>query len=113
MRSLLVAGLLLALAPPAHAQLSAALGKPLPSADLADGTIVIRVIAGDVTQPVVGVTVTLVVDGTPRYAATTTAGRAEFAGVHAGAKVMARYDKVASEEFVVPDQGGVRVLLST
>lgn len=112
MRSLLVAGLLL-FAAPAYAQIAAALGKPLPSADLADGTIAVRVIDGDVTQPVVGVRITLVVDGKPRYATTTTAGRAEFTGVPAGAKVKASYDKVGSEEFVVPDTGGTRVLLST
>ncbi len=112
MRSLLVVGLLL-FAVPAHAQVSAALGKPLPSPDLADGTVAVRVIAGDIMQPIVGVRITLVVDGKPRYATTTTAGRAEFTGVSAGAKVKASYDTVASEEFVVPDKGGTRVLLST
>jgi hypothetical protein len=112
MRSLLVVGLLL-LAAPAHAQPSAALGKPLPSADLPAGTITVRVIDGDPTRPLAGVKIMLVVDGAPRYATTTTEGRAEFVGVPAGARVKASYEKVASAEFVVPDKGGTRVMLST
>ena len=103
---------------PAAAQIAAALGKPLPSPDLPVGTVVTRIVAGSAASPVVGTDVTLVVNGAPRVARTDSAGRATFPGLPVGATVLAKVldaDKAehASEEFAVPDSGGMRVLITT
>ena len=102
----------------AHAQIADAIGKPLPSKDLPAGTISVRVVAGSIANPVVGTDVTLVVNGTPRVARSDAAGRAQFPGVPAGAKVRAKVqdeDKadVTSDEFEIDPQMGAKVLLST
>jgi hypothetical protein len=103
---------------PAAAQMAAALGRPLPSPDLAVGTVSVRVVAGSASSPVVGTDVTLVVNGTPRQARTDSAGRATFPGLPVGATVVAKAldeDKTEhpSSEFAIPDSGGMRVLIST
>ena len=103
---------------PAAAQIAAALGKPLPSPDLPVGTVLVKVIAGSPSSPIVGTDVTLVVNGTPRQARTDSAGRATFPGLPVGATVVAKAvgDDNAehpSEEFAIPDSGGMRVLIST
>jgi hypothetical protein len=103
---------------PAAAQMAAALGKPLPSPDLSVGTVSVRVVAGSASAPVVGTDVTLTVNGKPRQARTDSAGRATFSGLPAGATVVAKAadeDKAehASEEFAIPETGGMRVLIST
>ena len=49
----LVAGLV-AVSGIAHAQTFGALGKPLPSSDLPNGTLSVRVINGDASQPAIG-----------------------------------------------------------
>jgi hypothetical protein len=103
---------------PAAAQPAAALGKPLASPDLAVGTVTVRIIAGAPSSPVVGTTVTLVVNNVPREARTDSAGRASFPGLPVGATVVAKVldeDKAekASEPFAVPDAGGMRVMIST
>lgn len=105
-------------AAPASAQIAAALGKPLPSPDLPVGTVSVRVVAGSAAAPVVGTDVTLVVNGAPRVARTDSAGRAQFPGLPAGATVVAKVldeDKAekASEEFQIPGQGGMRVMITT
>jgi hypothetical protein len=105
-------------ASPAAAQIAAALGKPLPSPDLPVGTVSIRVVAGSAASPVVGTAVTLVVGGTPREARTDSAGRATFPGLPPGTPVVAKVldeDKAehASEEFTIPDNGGMRVMITT
>ncbi|HEY0195380.1 MAG TPA: carboxypeptidase-like regulatory domain-containing protein [Kofleriaceae bacterium] len=103
---------------PAQAQIAAALGKPLPSPDLPVGTVTVRIVAGSAAAPIVGTTVVLSVNGTPREARTDSAGRASFAGLPPGGKVVAKVldeDKKehASEEFDVPDAGGTRVMITT
>lgn len=105
-------------AEPAHAQIAAAIGKPLPSPDLAPGTVSVRVVAGSPSSPVIGTDVTLLVNGTPRAARTDSAGRAHFKDLPAGAKVQAKVtdeDKkeVSSEEFQLPADSGVRLMLTT
>lgn len=105
-------------ASPALAQIAAALGKPLPSPDLPVGTVSVRIVAGSSASPVVGTDVTLLVNNAPRAARTDSAGRASFAGLPAGAAVVAKVldeDKVehASEQFTVPDSGGTRVMITT
>jgi hypothetical protein len=114
---LAIAGLCLAAAP-ASAQIAAALGKPLPSPDLPVGTVSVRIVAGSAASPVVGTDVTLLVNNTPRAARTDSAGRATFAGLPAGATVIAKVldeDKTehASEQFPIPESGGVRLIITT
>ena len=102
----------------AYAQMAGALGKPLPSPDMPPGSVSVRVVAGAPSSPVTGTEVTLVVNGEPRAARTDSAGRAHFKDLPAGAKVQAKVadeDKkeVASDEFALPADTGVRVMLST
>ncbi|MEP6864866.1 MAG: carboxypeptidase-like regulatory domain-containing protein [Deltaproteobacteria bacterium] len=104
--------------PAANAQIAGAIGTPLPSSDLPVGTVSVRVIAGKVSEPVVGTDVTLVVNGTPRQARTDAGGRASFPGLPAGATVQAKVidqDKkeAASEEFKLSADSGERLMLST
>ena len=77
-----------------------------------------RVIAGSPANPVIGTDVTLVVNGAPRVARSDSAGRAIFKDLPAGATVQAKVtdeDKkeVASDSFPLPDDSGVRVMIST
>lgn len=108
-----------ALAPaPAAAQIAAALGKPLPSPDLAVGTVSVRIVAGSPASPVVGTDVTLMVNDTPRQARTDTAGRATFTGLPAGATVKATVKdsdntEHASDAFPLPADSGVRLMITT
>jgi hypothetical protein len=118
MRKLLLAIALAASAAPASAQIAAAIGKPLPSQDFPVGTVSVRVVAGNPSSPVEGTDVTLVVNGTPRAARTDSEGRVFFKDLPAGATVQAKTldaDKkeTASEEFSLPDDRGVRLMLST
>ncbi|HUS29558.1 MAG TPA: hypothetical protein VMZ53_13690 [Kofleriaceae bacterium] len=121
-RILLAALVAFAVAPnggaPAQAQISAAIGKPLPSADMPAGQVSVRVVAGSPSAPVSGTEVTLLVNGTPQIARTDSAGRAFFKDLPAGAKLQAKAvdeDKkeIASEEFTAPSDSGVRVMLTT
>jgi len=112
-----IAGVALTAAP-ASAQMAAALGKPLPSPDLAVGTVSVRVVAGSAAAPVVGTEVTLVVNGTPRVARTDAAGRASFVGLPSGATVIAHVaddEKTdhPSDSFAIPAEGGTRVMITT
>lgn len=105
-------------APPAAAQPAAALGKPLPSSELPAGTVSVRIVAGSTSSPVVGTDVTLIVNNTPRVARTNAEGRATFAGLPVGATVIAKVldqDKAehASEQFAIPDDGGIKVMITT
>jgi hypothetical protein len=105
-------------AAPAAAQPAAALGHPLPAQELATGTVSVRVIAGSPTKNVIGVDVTLDVNGTPRQARTDAGGRAIFKDLPAGATVQAKIvdeDKkeVASDAFPLPADSGVKVMLTT
>ncbi len=101
-----------------HAQMAGALGKPLPSPDMPAGSISVRVVAGAPSSPVTGTEVTLLVNGEPRAARTDSAGRAHFKDLPVGAKVQAKVadeDKkeIASDEFALPADTGVRLMLTT
>jgi hypothetical protein len=114
--SLALSAIVVAVAP-AHAQIAAAIGQPLPSPDLEAGVVSVRVIAGSPSKPIVGTDVTLMVNGTPRQARTDSAGRAIFKDLPVGATVKASVvdeDKKTDEssEFQLADTG-VRVMLST
>jgi hypothetical protein len=105
-------------AAPARAQIAAAIGKPLPSPDLPPGTVSVRVVAGSPSSPVTGTEVTLVVNGASRVARTDDAGRAHFKDLPAGAKVQAQVTdedqkEVSSDEFELPGDSGVRLMLTT
>jgi hypothetical protein len=110
----------LALLPaPALAQMSAeALGKPLQVSDLARGTVTVRVIQGALDKPAVGVDVELVAsqgDAT-RSARTDVQGRATFVALEPGTSFVARVatgeGETRSDPFTIPDQGGLRLMLS-
>lgn len=117
---LLLGALAVGAAAPAQAQaqtMADALGKPLPKSDLPTGTMTVRVVDGEISSPVIGADVTLLVDGKPRAARTNESGRATFADLPPGAKVQAQIagasGPVSSLEFAVPAAGGVAVMLST
>lgn len=121
------AGLVLA-GSPVHAQMAAALGKPLPVGDLEVGTVTVRVVAGAPDKPMVGIDVKLVsTSGGERTARTDAEGRATFTRLEPGTRYLARAGEAAasgasageeppqaaSEEFTVPPSGGIRMMLST
>ena len=90
-------------------------GIPLPSADVAAGTITVRVIKGSLANVIANQPVELQVGTTTRKAATDAAGRASFEGVPPGTRVKASTDvageRLESQEFQVPATGGIRVML--
>ncbi|MEZ4358624.1 MAG: hypothetical protein R3B48_00475 [Kofleriaceae bacterium] len=108
---------LTSLAAPAHAQIAAALGRPLPVGSDPAGTVTVRVVNGDASKPASGVDVTLSINDEPRVARTDASGRATFSGLPAGAaaqvKVVGESGEQASQPFAIPDSGGVRLILST
>lgn len=115
-----VAFAMVALASPAVvlAQPASAQGKPLPDPKLDVGAVTVRVIRGSVARPANGIDVTLIGEGDARLTARTNAeGRATFGGLAPGATYIAEAidgdTKVRSEQFAIPDAGGVRLLLST
>jgi hypothetical protein len=90
-------------------------GVPRPDSELPAGTATVRVIRGTFTSPVVSQTVELVGGGSPLTATTDEAGRAEFKGLRAGARLKAvatvAGERLESQEFVVPSSGGIRLML--
>ena len=90
-------------------------GLPLPSGDLPAGTVSVRVILGQLSNNVADHLVELRVDGRLVTASTNDEGRAQFPGLTAGARARASTDvdgeRIESEEFSVPDRGGVRLML--
>lgn len=101
----------------AHAQVAAAIGRPLPAADLPAGTVLVRVVDGDFSKTPSATEVTLLVDGVARTATTDGEGRATFSGVAAGASLQAKLvgpaGEVVSQVFPAPSSGGVRLMLTT
>lgn len=117
MKRILIAMLIGFAAAPAAAQTAAAIGKPLPSPDLEQGTVSVRVIAGSPSSPVSNTEVTLTVNGTPQVARTDDAGRAFFKNLPGGAQLQAKVldeDKkeITSDPFTLGDTG-VRLMLTT
>lgn len=102
---------------PARAQTADALGLPRPMDTLDEGTMTVRVVAGEMSSPIVGAEVRLAVNGEVRKAVTNAEGRATFQGLAPGAMVKASADgeagEIASSTFPVPEGNGVAVLLST
>jgi len=90
-------------------------GVPLPVADLAPGTVTVRVVRGTMTNIVPGQLVELTGGASPMSAKTNDAGRAEFSGLQPGTRVKASTtvngERLESQEFAVPPTGGIRVAL--
>jgi cytochrome c-type biogenesis protein CcmH/NrfF len=91
-------------------------GVPLPSGDLPNGTVSVRVVRGGPGNNLAGETVELTVAGSPLPGVKTDAnGRAQFPGVAAGADVKARAvvsgETLESRPFKMPDRGGIRMML--
>ena len=90
-------------------------GIPLPSGDLPVGTVLVRVIRSQLSNNVPDHLVELRVDGRSLTATTDDEGRAQFPGLTAGARARASTEvdgeRIESEEFTVPDRGGVRLML--
>lgn len=91
-------------------------GIPLQVADIPVGTVTARVIRGALTNPLPGQAVELTAAGAaPRTAQTDAAGRATFSGIAPGTRVKAAVvvdgERVESQEFAVPEAGGMRVML--
>ena len=90
-------------------------GVPLPVSDVAVGTVTVRVIKGSLSNNIPDQPVELIVNGAPRRERTGDSGRVEFNGLPVGAAVKAvavvGAERLESQEFAVPSQGGTRVLL--
>ena len=89
-------------------------GVPLPSGDLAPGSITVRVVRGSLSNVLPKQEVELI-GGARARALTNEAGRAEFSGLPIGAKVKAVVtidgERLESQELTVPPTGGIRVML--
>ncbi len=90
-------------------------GIPLPVPDVAVGTVVVRVIKGTLTNNVPNQQVELLGAGAPRAVTTDAGGRAEFSGLAPGSMVTAVAtvggERLQSQQFAVPANGGTRLLL--
>ncbi len=102
----------LAAAQPDPRQMS---GIPLPDASLADGTISVRVIRGQLTNNVAGHAVELRQGDIVETATTDAEGRAVFLTLNPGQQVRAATEldgvRIESRPFAVPGRGGVRLML--
>lgn len=90
-------------------------GIPRPVDDLAAGTVSVRLIRGDLSNNITGHPVELRVGDAVRTANTDSSGRAEFRNLPAGATLRATAvvdeERLESQEFPAPAQGGIRLLL--
>jgi len=94
---------------------SAIAGTPLPAPELANGTVTVRVVRERMGNNVTDQDVTLTIGPARRTLKTDAQGRAQFAGLTAGAMVQATTtvdgETLTSQQFVVAASGGVRVAL--
>jgi hypothetical protein len=90
-------------------------GKALPAAELANGTVTVRVVKEAIGNNLPGQTVRVTVGSVTRTAQTDEQGRAEFAGLPQGgegkAEVTVNGEELTSDPFTVPSAGGLRVIL--
>jgi hypothetical protein len=90
-------------------------GTPLPMAEMTPGTVSVRVVRGSMANVVAKHQVELTIDGATKSAQTDDAGRATFENLRIGATVKLRTvvgsETLESQEFQVPPQGGVRLML--
>jgi hypothetical protein len=124
----LVAGALLVALPPAPARgqprgmpnLREVSGRPLPDRGMPPGTVSVRVARQALSNPVADTEVVAIIvgaggDSRKRTARTDGEGRALFDGMRPGdrfrAEVRVGNETVKSDEFTIPDTGGVRTML--
>jgi hypothetical protein len=90
-------------------------GIPRPVSDLADGSVSVRLIRGQLSNNIANHVVELRVGSKVLQAKTDAAGRAQFDKLTAGERVKAVVDidgeHLESEEFPAPRQGGIRLIL--
>jgi hypothetical protein len=90
-------------------------GIPRPVTDLPNGTVSVRLIRGELSNNIQNFPVELRVGSQVRTAKTDEAGRAEFSSLPFGARLKAVAvvdgERLESEEFSAPTQGGIRLLL--
>jgi hypothetical protein len=123
MRRLFLLPVLMTVAAPTSAQmpdLRSMSGRPLPVADLPVGTVVLRVVRGSVTDPVVGaevITTIRTAAGEARSGSGKTGpdGRVTFEGLPFGgefeATVTVDGERLDTARFSLPRTGGIRVML--
>ncbi|MBA2353264.1 MAG: hypothetical protein H0V80_01205, partial [Acidobacteria bacterium] len=91
-------------------------GTPLPSSELPDGVVSVRVVRQALANNLVGVTVTIEGAASPTSAPTDAQGRAIFSGLSSGQSLVASVtvdgEVVRSQAFQVPGRGGVRLILA-
>ena len=89
--------------------------RPVPVGDLPNRTVSVRLIRGALSNNIAGHPVDLLVDGTPRTVKTDENGRAEFGALSPGARLKAIAvvdgERLESQEFAAPAEGGIRVML--
>jgi hypothetical protein len=89
-------------------------GMPLNASELAPGTVTVRVVRGAMTNPLAKQQVEITGDATAAME-TNDSGRAEFSGLKIGAHIKASVtvdgQRIESQEFHVPETGGIRVAL--
>ena len=90
-------------------------GRAIPAAELADGTVTVRVVREAIGNNIPGQSVRVTVDGAAQTAVTDELGRAEFSGLPQGrlalAEVTVDGEPLVSQPFAVPASGGLRVIL--
>jgi hypothetical protein len=90
-------------------------GIPRPDGQMTNASVSVRLIRGDLSNNITGHPVELRVGDSVRTGRTDDAGRAEFNGLTAGsvarAVAVVEGERLESQEFTVPVQGGVRLLL--
>ena len=90
-------------------------GIPRPVSDLPDRTVSVRVIRGDLSNNLVNQPVEFLIDGESRTLHTDKDGRAQIGPLAPGARVKTATtvdgERIESEEFPAPAQGGVRLML--
>jgi hypothetical protein len=90
-------------------------GIPRPVNDLPNGTVSVRLIRGQLSNNITDFPVELHVGSEVRTAKTDDAGRAEFGNLPGGATIKAVAvvdgERLESQEFPAPAQGGIRLML--
>jgi hypothetical protein len=90
-------------------------GKAIPTSDLPSGSITVRVVRQAIGNNMPGQKVTVTVGGKTQTATTDDQGRAQFSGLPQGSEARAEAtingEHLQSDPFVIPSNGGLRVIL--
>lgn len=91
-------------------------GIPMPASDVPSGSVTVRLVRGDISNNIVGHRVELHVGARVQTANTDENGRAVFTGIEAGSQVRALAvidgERLESQNFTLPQAGGVRLVLA-